>query len=390
MDEKALEIYTLGNFMVLNKKKSGNIILDKKYIDKKPSLLFKYLLTYRDKFIHPEILIEVLWPNSSLEKPKHALTNLVYRLRQLLKYPDLIITEQGAYKFNSEANYWFDLEVFENLCRQAQQYKNSDMQKAIEFYKRAFSLYRGDYLPECLYYDWVIPVRNNYHWFYVENVLQYLKLLKNSQDKNGNKYLEISQICELALKIEPLEEKLNIYLIESLINQGENTHARRHYKYVVNLFNKELDIEPTLELSDLFKKGENYLSTPFNDLVNIQENLEETRELPGAFKCPPDIFKNIYNIEHRKARRKEYSVYIGSLSVENQMNHGKCLTLLGKNISENLRQGDVFTQWNKNLYLILISEITVKDMEKIMRRIEGAFMKLAPEASYINNQYIKI
>ncbi|MBU3191219.1 hypothetical protein K9O30_18445 [Clostridium bowmanii] len=44
--------------------------------------------------------------------------------------------------------------------------QNDDSINGIEFYQRALMLYKGDYLSEDFYNEWVTPIRNYYHRIY--------------------------------------------------------------------------------------------------------------------------------------------------------------------------------------------------------------------------------
>ncbi|MDZ7671219.1 MAG: winged helix-turn-helix domain-containing protein, partial [Halanaerobiales bacterium] len=160
--ENELKIFTLGNFKVMNNDK---VISEKRNINDKPWLLFKYLITEKDKIMHAEVISSDIWPNDNIKSPKHSITNLVYRLRKRFKNKkdSFVINTNGRCYFNDNTNYWLDVEEFINLTKKAKYLKRNKPMEALKTYKKALVLYKGDYLTEIPYQEWVIPHRNNYH-----------------------------------------------------------------------------------------------------------------------------------------------------------------------------------------------------------------------------------
>lgn len=356
--EKGLKIFTLGNFKVKN---DNQIITDKRNINDKPWMLFKYLLTEKDKIMHAEVISSDLWPDDNIKSPKHSITNLVYRLRK--RFNDIqesyVINTKGRCYFNDNTNYWLDIEEFMKLTKKAKYIKRKNKIEAIKTYKKAFDLYNGDFLIEIPYQEWVIPHRNNYHWHFVESVIDYIELLK----KEGW-YEEITKICEKAVEIEPYEEELHIAYLDALLKLGENAHARSHYKYANDLFNNNLDITSIPKLETFYK---NNLDS--NPLKRIKNSLKERNHIKGAFICKNDIFRMIYELEERRAERNNNHIFLSYLKFLNVNDLKRYDYRIEKLLEKTLRKGDIITRWDTDKYLILLVDIEQNNARIVLDRI---------------------
>jgi two-component SAPR family response regulator len=180
-DKERLEIYTLGRFMLKKKDKLLSGAISRSY---RLWELFKYLLTYRGKGVLPEIALEKLWPEQDYVDPKRTFRNSIYRLRHLLtkEFPlgsnaEYIIFSHGCYRWNPDLNYWLDSEEFESLVQKGRQMFSTAPLEAVEVYKKAIFLYRGEHSPEICYSEWVLPVRIYYRRLYLQSLSELLKIL---------------------------------------------------------------------------------------------------------------------------------------------------------------------------------------------------------------------
>src|SRR6056297_36014 len=119
MRREELSISTLGNFKVFIDNEKINTPREK---FSKRWKLFQYLITFRNREVAREELIMNLDLNNN-QDPEGSLSALVYRLRNLLEQENkdfkYIRTRGSAYTFNTEADYWLDVEEFEKLCHKA-------------------------------------------------------------------------------------------------------------------------------------------------------------------------------------------------------------------------------------------------------------------------------
>ena len=110
------------------------------------------------------------------------------------------------YKFNTKAQYWLDTEEFEQRFAELKGMTLSQAVGQVKKYQECLNLYQGEYLPEELHADWVVPVRNYYRRIYLETFADYIKILNVLNDLPA-----IGAACEQALLVEPLEEAVHIH-----------------------------------------------------------------------------------------------------------------------------------------------------------------------------------
>ncbi|MGB4553287.1 MAG: BTAD domain-containing putative transcriptional regulator [bacterium] len=377
--QTGLEIITLGDFQV---RCGGKILTHDANRAYRLWELFKYLLTNREQGVLPEVLVETLWPEQEYADPKSAVRTLIYRLRQILdggcgeKKSDYIYFEQGCYRWNTEASYYLDAQGFEELCQQAQGLVREKPEEAITLLQRAMSLYKGEYLPETAFSEWVLPPRNYYRRLYLQGVVTLAGLLKNAR-----RYEEIISLCEEAIRIEPFEEDLHLPFLEALLAKGRKKQALTHYQYITAALYRELGVKPSQALRHIYRliQAEDSVAAA-QDLSLVQEGLQgASEEKEGAFYCEPPIFRSIYKLESRRAERRGQEVALclltlngekGAISppeLQEAMEHLQAVLLAC------LRKGDVVTRWNESQFLVLLDTVNLHQAQKVLKRIESSF-----------------
>jgi two-component SAPR family response regulator len=303
-DESTLKIYTLGQFSVWRKEELLSGRSDRAY---RMWGLFKYLITRRDKYISSETITEILWPEQDSVEPKRALRTMVYRLRQLLggdseyKATNYIIHSHGAYRWNPGGDYWLDVEEFETLCQQANTLVTGEPERAIQLHKEALSLYKGDYLSEYSEWEWVVPVRNYYRGLCLETFLELAYLLKSR-----GQYSEIIKVCEKAFLVDFFEEKLHLCYLEALLKERRTRQARTHYEYTAAAFDRELGVQPSMNMEALFA----FLQSGKSQNLTYQEDKtprvgptgSHQQKAGGALICNSESFAFLYELENRRAK----------------------------------------------------------------------------------------
>lgn len=373
----SVEIFTLGQFAV---KRGDKIISEEMSRSSKLWELFKYLLTHREKPLHPETILENLWPEQEYTDRQHALRNLIHRLRHLLNdntgsIGDLIFS-QGCYHWTINEGCWLDTVAFENLCQEAASLAREDSTLAIEKYQEAVALYRGDYLPECLYSEWVTPVRNYYRRIYLQSALKLTELLKSA-----HMYAEVIELCEKVFLLEPFEEEFHLHFIETLLEDGKLNQTRSHYEYVTSLFYRELGVKPSPSMRELYYRLQGKDNRAKLDLTSIRENILKEKEIPnGVLFCSQEIFCFLCKLEKRRAERTGQVAFLGLLTIlkpdytlppPNALK--RAAETLKEVLSKNLRKGDVISMWNENQFLLMMSGLNQKQAEKALQRVTRVF-----------------
>ena len=376
-NEDCLNVYTLGRFEV----RSGGKVISNDYKRSQQLWnLFKYILTYRNKRIVQDNFFGILWNDKECDNPVKALQNLVYRLRMLLDYKgvnkdceSIINFSQGCYSWNNESDYWTDVDEFEEIYKKAKVAQgNDDFINAIELYQRALMLYKGDYLCEDSYNEWVMPVRNYYHRIYMEIIGKLTKLLEHY-----GRTEDILKVCEEALMIQPFEESLHVIYIETLIGVGNIKQAQKQYEYVTSMIYGEMGVKPSTALRKLYSQIKCNGNKNILNLSSIQKIMMDSSDLNGAFFCDPNTFISVCKLECRRAVRTGKVVFMGVITVSKakQRDHdsekvlAKSRGSLLDMLIQGLGGGDVVSEWSETQILVLFSQATFKQANMILNRI---------------------
>lgn len=378
-----LEIFTLGHFLV---RRGEQLFTEDAGRSRQLWKLFKYLFTYRGRATHPEMLMEALYHEEEPKDPDRTLRNLVYRLRRLLANglspgvdPQYIVLSQGLYSFNPSSNYWLDAEEFMLMCCRAGKISQKEPHEAINLYQMALSLYQGDYLPENLYDDWVITMRDYYHRVYLESVDELILLLKKA-----GRYSEVRDVCEKAFLIEPLQEGLHIHFIKSLIEEGKTSLAKTHYNYASSLLYREAGLKPSAEMRELYRRITCEAERELQEKIQLLpgERLSSVEETGGPFFFDPQTFLKLSRLEELRAERSEQTAFWGCLTLghpdyawSDSHEMEETMGLLGDLLKKNLRKGDIICRWNKNQYYLMLMTCTGQEQaERALERIKNYFL----------------
>lgn len=376
-DEK-LRVYTLGRFVVC---RNDEQLSEEHSRSRKLWDLLMYIITHRDKPLTAESITESLWPEQEYENPGSVIKNLVHRLRHKIDSDpsvpklSLVVNHHGCYKFNPETACWLDAEEFETLCSDARTYVKSDPAQACALYRKAAELYKGEYLPESPYSDWVMPTRHYYRQLYIDCVSKLLTLLKEQHD-----YAQMLIECEKAFSIEHLEEVFHLRYLEALIGEGEISRARAHYDYISSLLYKEFGAKPSSAMVKLYQAIVKNCKRRAEKFTDITDLLQERDEAEGALICEPEVFCVLCRMERRRAEREDRPIHVGVLSLvrsdyqQPDPDHlTNAMDILKEHLLMNLRKGDVFSCWNDNQFALLLPGANQEQAELVLSRTAESF-----------------
>ncbi|HZK33918.1 MAG TPA: BTAD domain-containing putative transcriptional regulator, partial [Bacillota bacterium] len=367
--ERPIRVYTLGRFMVYG---NDNIINNIQPKSQKLWDLFKYLLTHKGRNIPAEVILENLYPNADYEDPKNVVQNLIYRLRKLLRkalpFMDgsiCIQYENGCYRLETSYLY-IDVEDFTSLVKKGDVARAVNGGEAIGYYKRAVELYNGEYLPELLYMDWVVPIRNHYRRLYIQCCINLFNLLEKRNMNN-----DILRISEKVLLIEPFEECLHIYFLDALLRKNKTRQASLHYEYITRTFYNQFGIKPTSDLARIYGTIKE-MSAQTYESAATKDRLVEVSHGASAYYCSQEVFHSIYTVLTRQSERKQETAYILSIKLSTTITIDKSLIdKIRSALTSSLRRGDVITRWACDEFLVLLSSIKEEGITNLKTRLEA-------------------
>lgn len=382
-------IQMLGEFSI----SFGDKCIDEKSRrSKKMWTLLKYLITFRDREISQNEIIDLLWPNGESDNPGGALKTQLYRLRMVLKelgIPDekeLVISVMGTYAFNNTLDTTIDIVEFERYFKLSSQAEISEKEQA-SYLQKAFRLYKGDFLHKSGIEKWIIPINVYYHSVFLKIAHRFIDILHKHKQ-----YTELIDVCKKTVLIDNLDNKAHHYLIKALYESGEHQAAKRHYYYVIDMFYNQQGINPSPELISLYHKIIKADECYETDLEMVKQRLNEKDEYAekkqrGAFFCEYEFFKHVYRLELRDAERTGRKFCICLLSAKDSGGEipescvlGKTMQLLFESISKSLRASDVFSRYSASQFIMMLPVKENDNVELIIKRVIKKFHRDNPRS----------
>ena len=384
-----LFIYTLGVFDI--KLEDTSLIKDssRSYTLYK---LLQYFITFKNKKILADTIIENVWPDHESYDPNNMLRAQIFRLRQLIKksFPKdgdeknymSINFSNGYYSLEVGKNVRIDIDEFNHLIELGDEKFIDDIDSAVENYEKALEIYKGTYLEENGYELWLVPMKNYYKSLYLKTLFKLLKILESQQD-----YKKVIKICQNAIIYEPEDENIHIHLMEAMLKLGQTKDAESHYKYILFLLNKDPESGTSTALKEINRKIQNSLTKKSEtNIINIKQKLEDDIET-GPLSCDFSYFKFLFNLQKRKRNIEEEPTYITliTLNENSEIKRGE-LKCWGKSMSEilkkSLRHGDAFTFWNESQILVLLLNVQDDGITLIENRIRENLKAVADDIIY--------
>lgn len=390
---ESMKIYinTLGEFDLLFDNESKFNEINRAY---RLIRLFQYFLTFRNKKLLPETILDNLWRDCESYDPKNMLRAQIFRLRNLIKksipedgdesdYLRLSFTN-GYYCLETGSKVVIDVEEFEKLISIGDLHRQTDINNSIKAYKDALKLYSGEYLNGNAYEMWLVPIRGYYHRLFIKTTLNLLDILNGLE-----RYEEIVETCEKALHIDPYNEAIHISLMESMLKLGQIKNALSHYEQTVNMLEKEMEQKPSFAMREMYRKIQsNFIDKSISNIFSIKERMEE-KSKEGALLCDIDYFKFLFNHQNRNKDREELPRYLGLISITPKQNHDiskEEIKIWHKTITEllgnELRKGDTFTFWNDTQVLLMLFNVKDNGINGIKNRISNKIEQLNIKTKY--------
>lgn len=124
------------------------------------------------------------------------------------------------------------------------------------------------------------------------------------------------------------------------------------------------------------------------DMSLIAREMEEKETPPGAYCQDYETFKQIYRLEERRLRRDKKRAFIILFTLTDRNNgflpldkRDTEMELLGDEIKQSLRMGDVYTRYSSCQYLVMVLDVSIENVDVIADRICGAYYRMHPETA---------
>src|ERR671933_2154579 len=242
-----LRIVTLGGFAIST---GGAHIGTARWSRPKVQQLFKYLLTARNHAAHRDVLMDAVWPELPVDAAWSNLKNGVSRLRRVLE-PHLLprqasrflVAEGPSYRLLLGPHDRWDAAAFLRQAEAAQRsYRDEDFAAAV-------ALYGGEYLPDDIYEDWTIKLRERLRSAYERLLLAWGEALAGQ-----GAYEQAIEVAEHLLRLDPALEAAHRAVMGYYAAAGWRDRAVQQYRRCTLALQHELGIDPDAATSRLYNR----------------------------------------------------------------------------------------------------------------------------------------
>jgi DNA-binding SARP family transcriptional activator len=207
--------------------------------------LLAYLLLYRDRAHHREILADALWGDCASSNSRKSLRQSLWRLRCALRYgggpsaDTLLLVEPDWVRLNPQAELWLDVKVFEEAFARVRGMPGHEVgEESAENLEHAALLYTGDLL-EGWYQDWCVYERERLRQIYLSTLDKLIEFHESRQEYEKALLYGVS-----ILRQEPARERTHREMMRLLYMSGDRTAALRQYERCAAALRVELEVEP--------------------------------------------------------------------------------------------------------------------------------------------------
>lgn len=205
--------------------------------------LFAYLASC-DPPAHEERVLDLFWSDGT-EKGRRGLSSALSVLRRALPREGDYLQRRGDLLLvNPELVRWHDLTEWERCMRTP-----AAGEEAVESWRTAVKLYSGPYLDGC-YMDWVLERRTRLETETLEAALRVA-----AADLAAGRYEAGLAMAEQALVLDDCSQSAQSLCLKLLLGWGRPEQAIRRFEAFQKTLARELGLEPSLELLDLYHRA---------------------------------------------------------------------------------------------------------------------------------------
>lgn len=215
--------------------------------------LLKYLLLNHKQKTPREMLLEIFWPDTAMERGRNnlnvAMNSIRTAFRTITDRP-VVLYKDNAYGIAPEIKLWVDVEEFEGLVDSGNRLEaRNRMSSAISDYEAAISLYQGDFLEQNPYENWTVLPRERLRSAYLVTLDRLSQIYYRREQ-----YAMCITLSQLILNRDRCREDAHSMLMRCYNLQGQDYLALRQYQACADALRLELDVSPSPETTELFEQ----------------------------------------------------------------------------------------------------------------------------------------
>lgn len=320
-------------------------------------------------------LLEVVWKEGGdPQKEKSNLNQHLYYLRQLIHeshFPEgkYIIVQKPRYYFTEDYEIHSDTEQLDQILEEIRNAEAAG-EDTLELLRQFCRGYSGEFLPMLNGEEWVVEKSAYYQKQYFSCLSRLCGRLKEMGE-----YQEMLELCTVASQIHPYDEWQAVQ-IDCLVAMNRYKDALKVYEDAAEFFYEDLGVSSLNRTIARYRNTEGRLHYLSSALAGIRKGLNEEERLWGAYCCSYPSFVDVYRIVVRMQERTG----IGSLLMVCTLN----IAGSGENtetwmerfrqfMAGSIRNGDVYTRYSPNQFLVLLMQAEEKDVENIEERLKNGW-----------------
>jgi DNA-binding SARP family transcriptional activator/CheY-like chemotaxis protein len=239
-----LQISALGPLQI---RADNKVIEESDWRNPKAKLVFLYLLTNRRKKNEIDVMVEHFWPGMASDKAINNFSSCLYTIRQVVGTEP--VSYRSGHCWLTEGCYSCDADDFAFAVNKGRSnyLDNRDSEAAYAF-ENALALYRGKYLEEYSYHDWISTERERLATLLVAMLIELAEIYACREQ-----YGLAAETLEKVPLLEVYEDRLLYSLISYYLQAGKKGLAFRRYNHHRSRLSDELGLEPDPQIGKLFQ-----------------------------------------------------------------------------------------------------------------------------------------
>jgi DNA-binding SARP family transcriptional activator len=239
--EPQLRLFVLGRTCATN----GDEVLDGRWINNRPGQILKLLIAERHRSVFSDEIISLLWPPSSSPDTR-GVRYFVHELRDQLEPggavrapSSFVVATRGGYALDRE-RVWIDADAFEQLITEGCEAAGRDDDTARDLIRQGVQMYRGDFLADEPYAEWVLHERDRLR----DLVAGALRTLAEIETRDDDLPAATATLIRLS-ELEPFDIDVHRELFSLLLRRGRRSETLRRYetlrRRMLSTFEEPLD-----------------------------------------------------------------------------------------------------------------------------------------------------
>ena len=245
----SLRICTFGGLQVFW---AGQPIGEEQWRGPLAKNLFSFLAS-QERPVLEDLIFEQFWPeghDTSKSRLATSLSSIRKTINQATDFPgDPVLRTRNRYQLNPRLQAWNDVQVFQAAHDLAQEAcRQGKPASAVPHWSKMASVYIAPYLEGC-YMDWALRLREKLDSMLVEALMQ---LAEHSQAPAPDQALEYAQRI---IHMDPLQQRAYQQAMQAFLKLGQPENAVRCFQRCKGLLDRELKVEPSIELLTLYHRA---------------------------------------------------------------------------------------------------------------------------------------